>query len=227
MNLLVFDIETVRAYKQLSEAPEAFVEAWEYVSSSRYPEMTSEESFQEKAGLHPEFGKVVCISALHSKKKEEVVSFNGREWIDDEAEFTLLKKFADRINQGDWKGSTLVGHYIKGFDIPYLVTRYVANGMVVPKSLKMYGTKPWDLTMIDTREIWKQGLYQTSQAANLIAVCLALGVESPKQDITGAEVSEVFWSGEEGAVERITKYCEADVIATSQVLRKMYELKMI
>ena len=204
MNLLVFDIETVRAFKQLSDASDQFIEAWNYVAERKYPDIAPEESFLTKAGLHPEFGKVVVISAMHSKDKDKsVVSFNGNDWVEDEAEWTLLKAFSDRISKGDWKGSRLVGHYIKGFDIPYLVTRFVANNLPVPPMFKLYGQKPWEMTLIDTRDVWKQGLYQTCQAASLIAVCNTLGIKSPKQDITGAEVGEVFWSGEEGAVDDI------------------------
>jgi len=222
---LVFDIETVRQHKAWSECPENVKAAWEYVAKSKFPELEAGVAYHEKAALFPEFGKIVVISAMSSKTKE-IESFTGMEFGGANAEFTLLKNFKDRIERGDWRGSQLIGHYIKGFDIPYIVTRMAAHSIEIPQLFKLYGQKPWEMTLIDTKDVWKQGIYQTSQAASLIAICLTLGVESPKQDISGGDVGEVYYSDDEDAVERIKNYCEADVRATAQVFNKMFKLKM-
>ena len=40
-----------------------------------------------------------------------------------------------------------------------------------------------------------------------------MGVPSPKSDIDGSQVSEVYWVN--GELERIKEYCERDVAATA------------
>lgn len=216
-----FDLETVRQYENWKSCPDAVKAAWQYVAKSKFPDRDYAEMYIERAGLFPEFGKIVVISAMDSKSKE-VTSFTGMEFGGAAAEVTLIKNFIEKLT-GEWKGK-LLGHYIKGFDIPYLVTRIVANGLKIPNVLKLYGVKPWEMSnIIDTREIWKQGQYQTCHAASLVAVCLALGVESPKADIDGSEVSDAYYRGE---LDRIVKYCENDVRANTEVFNRMWKLGM-
>jgi hypothetical protein len=52
-----------------------------------------------------------------------------------------------------------------------------------------------------------------------------LGIDSPKDDISGADVGRVFWK--EQGLERIRQYCEKDVLTTCQVLLKMSRLPEI
>ena len=44
-------------------------------------------------------------------------------------------------------------------------------------------------------------------------------IPSPKDDIDGSEVGRVYWKKND--LERITTYCEKDVIATTQVFLKL------
>jgi len=46
-----------------------------------------------------------------------------------------------------------------------------------------------------------------------------LGVPSPKEDIDGSMVREVYY--EENDLERITKYCERDVITVAEVFLRL------
>lgn len=228
---LVFDIETARQYNFLQEAPEAFQDAWRYTAKKKYPDMEPEDSFVEWAGLHPEFGKVVCICAKSSIASDggKVFRFTGQPAQDDlgkGAEFNLLKEFKDMLANGGWKGARLVGHAIKRFDVPYVVTRMAANWIQPPPELKMYGLKPWEVDMLDTMEIWKSGQYSTTNAASLTAMCLCLNVETPKGDIDGSQVSNVYWSEGLEGLKRITNYCERDVEATAECLNKLRKLKM-
>lgn len=217
---VVFDIETVRGFKSWDDCPDDVKAAWEYVASRKFPDMEPGEAYEEKAGLFPEFGKIVVISAVDNREKK-VMSFAA------EKEGDLLKEFAEAIEKWGWDVQ-LIGHYIKGFDLPYVWTRMVANGIKLPRPLRLYGTKPWEMNMIDTREVWKQGLYTTCQASSLVAVCLAMGVDSPKDgDVSGGSVSEVYYSDDENGLGKIVKYCEADVMATAQVFNNMVKYGMV
>lgn len=225
---VLFDIETVRQYKTLNESPAEVQTAWANHSKRYYPEMIYGESYEKWASLKPEFAKVVCISAMDSETKT-IADFYGAENDPENMEHALLKSFADRVTgRGEWSAATFIGHAIKKFDIPFLVTRFLAYEIPVPDCFKFYGKKPWEITnIVDTVEVWKGGQYQTCNAANLECVCLLLGIPSPKDDISGAEVGDVYYSGDPDALQRIVTYCGKDVDRNAKVYNAMHKLNMI
>ena len=52
-----------------------------------------------------------------------------------------------------------------------------------------------------------------------------LGIESPKGDIDGSQVSKVYY--EDNDLERISKYCENDTLAVAQVLLRFMNLELL
>ncbi len=46
-----------------------------------------------------------------------------------------------------------------------------------------------------------------------------LGIPTPKDDITGADVARVYY--EEKDLERIATYCKKDVVATTQLFLRL------
>ena len=74
------------------------------------------------------------------------------------------------------------------------------------------------MPFIDTSDIWSFGAWQEG-FTSLDLLATSLGIDSPKDDIEGEEVSQVFW--ETGDLNRISKYCEKDVKTIAQVLLKM------
>jgi hypothetical protein len=120
------------------------------------------------------------------------------------------------------KGYTLCGHNIKGFDIPMLEKRMIINGMSLPKILPTYDTKPWDMKVIDTKEIWACGAF--GSLGTLELMCISLGIESPKNmEVTGNKVHEAFWTKKD--IDGITDYCEKDTVTLVEVLMKLKDLK--
>lgn len=60
-------------------------------------------------------------------------------------------------------------------------------------------------------EVWRlQTLYFTETLSSY------LGIPSPKDDIDGSEVRNVFYN--EGDIDRIATYCEKDTITVAQIL---------
>ena len=190
MKKIVFDIETAPP----KEKSEAYLDAWEYCNKEEGTE-----------GLYPEFSRIVCISAI--------CNINGAASFYDEDEKTLLEVFLSFVGTGP---VTWVGHNIKAFDIPFLQARLMANGLGLPYALKTYGKKPWDLEIHDTKEMWKGGFFKTSQAASLTAICLALGIPTPKDAISGKDVAAYYHAGRIG---EIVEYCEKDTAATLEVYK--------
>jgi DNA polymerase elongation subunit (family B) len=228
---LVFDFETAHAHRSFIEAPEAHQRAWEsfHRRRNRDKEYTPGEmhaAYEDSAALTPEFGRIVAISCKDSVTKEMQSFFIKQGEDAHEGEARILKAFALAIKKTG-AAIELVGHNIKAFDIPYAITRFSAHGIMLPVCFRFYGKKPWEQVLTDTLEVWRGGFYRTSQSGSLDAVCLTFGIESPKQEITGAEVPKAFWKDEDGVREKISQYCDRDTAATGDVLNAMYKTRMI
>ncbi len=213
-NILFLDIETVPMASKLEEVPEdlrhLFID-----KVTKAEEDLTEEEINQRGGLYAEFGKIVCISVglLHTKdgqRRLRIKSF----YSDDEKE--LLTGFADIVNKmsatvhGDL---ALCGHNSKSFDLPFIARRMIINNIPLPYELQTAGKKPWEMKWIDTMELWRCG--DTRHSATLKLLCAVFGITTPKDDIDGSQVSNVYYN--EHNLDRIAFYCEKDVRATTQV----------
>jgi 3'-5' exonuclease len=66
-------------------------------------------------------------------------------------------------------------------------------------------------------EMWKFGDYKNYTSLNLLAH--TLGIPTPKDDIDGSMVWEVYWR--EHNLERIVTYCQKDVVTAAQVFLRL------
>jgi hypothetical protein len=87
----------------------------------------------------------------------------------------------------------------------------------------MQGKKPWEVKHLDTMEMWKFGDYKNYTSLELMAH--SLGVPTPKDDIDGSMVGEVYWKLKD--IERIVNYCQKDVVTVAQVFLKLNGEAMI
>jgi uncharacterized protein YprB with RNaseH-like and TPR domain len=94
----------------------------------------------------------------------------------------------------------------------------VINGIEIPEALKISGRKPWEIRHLDTMEMWKFGDYKSYTQLRLLAH--VLGIPSPKDDIDGSMVNDVYY--EEKNLDRIVEYCQKDVITLTQVLLRFH-----
>ncbi len=223
--ILFLDIETVSGSKTYEELPERQKEHWKKKAQFllRLPpgETASEEqaaaSYRGRAAIFAEFGKVVCISIgyLHNGNKGmRLKSFCSA----DEAQ--LLQDFVDLLarHYSDPAQHGICGHNIKEFDIPFLCRRLLIHGIALPETLQLSGKKPWETKhLLDTMQLWKFGDVKNFTSLDLLAS--VLHVDTPKDDIDGSMVGQVYW--EEQDLDRIATYCEKDVVTVAQVLLKM------
>jgi DNA polymerase elongation subunit (family B) len=211
--------------------------------------MAVEQFYSKKAALHAEFGKIIAISigkmvtekielTLDEQSKKQkphetidkfyIRSLTGRD------EAMLLKQAADSFARA---GGTLVGHNALEFDFPYLMRRYMINGLPIPPQLNVAGLKPWDVKLEDTMKMWSGT--QWSHKVSLELLCHVLGIPSPKQDISGADVAQIYWDSfkavegelpfdtEQKAMKRIGDYCNQDVKAVANAYCRMKGLPLI
>ncbi|HQX95777.1 MAG: 3'-5' exonuclease [Chitinophagaceae bacterium] len=218
-NILFLDIETVPQSPSYIDLSDDWKKLWDTKSTSlvKYHEGQTNETLYPRAGIYAEFGKIVCISCgviqgNGEQRKIILKSFYG----DDEKK--LLVDFIDMLNKwATGEAKFLCAHNGKEFDFPYLCRRMIIHGITIPSLLNISGKKPWEVNHYDTLELWKFGDYKSFTSLNLLAH--VLGVPTPKDDIDGSMVWEVYWK--EKNLERIVTYCQKDVVTVAQILLRM------
>lgn len=222
-NILFLDIETVPEFENFSdlseEKKELFAQKTQY---QRKEEFTAEE-FYDRAGIWAEFGKIVCISVGYftnfetEDRKFRVTSFYGEEP-------QLLIDFKDLLDKHFNKSQhVLCAHNGKEFDFPFMARRMIIHQIPLPEKLNLFGKKPWEIPHIDTMEMWKFGDFKHYTSLKLLTSIL--GIPSPKDDINGSEVGDVYYK--EKNTKRIVTYCEKDTIAIAQLLLRFNNQPLI
>lgn len=217
--ILFLDIETVPAVYHFGELDEHAAKL--FSDKTRYEQerngRSAEEIYAERGGILAEFGKIVCIGVGALKKEANghalrVTSFHG----DDERD--VLQRFTDLLNKSyNTDDHWLCGHNGKEFDFPWIARRCVVHGIKLPRLLDVGGLKPWQVGFIDTMQLWSFG--DRKNFTSLALLTHILGISTPKDDISGADVARVYY--EEKDMERIATYCRKDVVATVQLYLRL------
>ena len=224
-NFLVIDIETVSSKKDFEALDMEWQHLWEEKVIRSLPENTSPgEYYPQRAGVMAEFAKVVCISIGYFKKEKDHHQFRVKSLFgEDEKE--LLQHFVNTVNQLEaihnrW---SFTGHNIKEFDIPFLCRRLLINGLAIPSYLDFQNMKPWETNIVDTFQYWRFGDYKNYTSLKLLAA--ALNVPSPKDDIDGSMVGDVYWK--ENDLQRIAIYCQKDVVTVANIILRFKNLPLL
>lgn len=217
-----FDIETAGLYPTLSELKEKdehLAELWvkrcKWLQKQIEPGESSDPSdlWLNKSSLHPEFGKVVCVSfgLFTPEGTEKIMSFYG----DNEKE--ILEKSNKVLANTRMKGNKLAGQNIKNFDVPYLGKRMLINKITPDPIIQMWNKKPWESQFLDLAEVFAFGAWgQTFSSLDLISH--VLGVPTSKDNMEGSQVHSYYW---EGKSESIKDYCEQDVVCTMKCFERL------
>ena len=221
-HILFIDIETAPITPQFDAMSPGMQHQW--VRKSRNLKSAIEENnvpallFEEKAGIFSEFAKIVCIGigCLVEREGEWKVVLKG---LTDHDEKVLLNKFCEALSKflEHFPDLKFCGHNIKEFDIPFLCRRMIINGMNLPDCLQINGKKPWEVSHLDTMDMWKFGDHKNFTALALLAE--VLGIPSPKDDIDGSMVGDVYWK--ERDLDRINRYCLREVYTTAKVFLRL------
>lgn len=228
--ILFFDIETAPVVERATDLSLELQDRWaeKYATlqrSSPAKYTTDPVTDWQQAGIYAEFGRIVCISVglcVYYPSEDEyhlrTKSFYGT----DERSilsgfFSLLARFMVTPYHN------LCGHNSKEFDIPYICRRALINGVQLPDCLQIAGKKPWEVPFLDTMALWRFGDNKSFTSLKLLTALF--GIPTPKDDIDGSEVANVYYH--EHNVERISLYCEKDVVATAQVYLRLNGLPLI
>jgi len=221
--LLYIDVETVPSYGSLEELErenERLYKLWLKRDSyyrSAHDELknsTLEEVYNNKAGLEPEFSKIVCVSFgsfdTANGGEKRFVSFYG------EDEKDILAKSAKVLSNASLKSWKLCGHNIKGFDIPCIGKRLIYNRIDLPSNIKIWDKKPWEMPFIDTSDIFAFGSWVQQKYLSLDLLSCSLGISSPKENLDGSQVRDYYWNKKD--YESIKEYCQSDVDTVMKIM---------
>ena len=225
-SLLFIDLETVGVYPDLEtclkENPllgKVFLNNFSWFQQ-RYPKdahLDENEMFIQKAALIPEFAKIVSFAFCGTDAKSNFFTKS----YSDKDEISVLKKINTVLDWAKMNGITLCGHNIKNFDIPMIAKRSFINGMKPHEILPSHNTKPWDIKVVDTKEIWQYGT--NLGIASLDSVCGILGIDTPKDgEVSGVNLHKYYWS--DGDLNKISEYCLKDAVTVSEIIKKLQNL---
>jgi hypothetical protein len=223
-NCTFLDIETVGAYPTLSACADLDPHlSYLWIKRCKWLQKNVElggstdphELWISNAGLHPEFGKIICVSfGVFSSDlaMERITSFHG----DDEKE--ILEKANKVLANTRIKGNKIGGQNIKNFDLPYLGKRMLINGLVPDPIIQTWNKKPWETAFVDLMEIFSFGAWGQS-FSSLDLISHVLKVPSSKIKMEGSQVHNFYWEKE--AVDEIKDYCEEDVLCTMNCFKRV------
>lgn len=214
--ILFLDIETVPAHSSYTNMNERLKKLWDkkaqniIKSDTSYEGERTAEAVYNRAGIYAEFGKIICISTgIISDDTFRIKSFYGND------EKILLAEFIEMLNKYfNTQSHFLCAHNGKEFDYPYIARRILINGLKLPLILNIAGKKPWEISHLDTMELWKFGDYKNYTSLDLLTAIF--DIPTPKNDIDGSQVRTVYY--QEKDLKRIVTYCQKDTLAVAQLI---------
>jgi predicted PolB exonuclease-like 3'-5' exonuclease len=221
------DIETATFTARFEELSPQMIKAWEYESQKLKTEenatTTPAEKYLQYGALYPEFGRIVCISAAYFQHMAvdglqlRVKSFCGLH------ENELLASFLKAIDAKK-RFPNLCAHNGREFDFPYIAKRCIIQGLPLPGHLLLKDKAQWETRhLIDTMQLWKFSSWKDNRRLDLL--CASLNIPTPKEDIEGSMVSNVFWQDKN--YNRIACYCQKDVVALAQIVLRMSGMPLL
>lgn len=212
---LVFDLETVPAHEP-STLPKGVVEAIHRHAARDgcEPELVM--------SLSPLFGQVVSLAFMEGEDVESevwalAVAPEGHApaeplppWLRLVSERELLRAFWLLAAQAE----VVVSYNGRNFDVPFLIGRSLIHQ--VPARVDLLGNPYSVRPHLDLYKMISTG--RSFGPASLDAVCWALGVESPKGGMDGAQVAPAYARGE---IAAIAAYNRGDVRATATVYQRV------
>ena len=213
-SLLFLDIETASTTESFESLDPRLQQEWirkEKYMRSENPDPEPGSFFFDRAGIHAEFGKIICIGVgyFQVKKRDKKLLFRSK-ILASEEEKEILMEMRALLERKKW---ILCAHNGKEFDFPYLCRRMLIHGISLPEPLQLAGKKPWELRHVDTMDLWKFGDYKHYTRLELLAG--VFGITSSKESIDGSEVNASYY--QEKNIEKIKAYCLRDVEVTARI----------
>ena len=224
-DIVFLDIETVGAAENFAELDERFKVLWARKAAffKRDEGVTAEDLFAQRAGIYAEFGKIIVVAIGRYFDTENGELGFKTKYFAGENEKEVLTNFRIMLEKLDPVNTRLCAHNGREFDFPYLCRRMLVNEMAPPAILNQTGRKPWDVTHLDTMDMWKFGDFKNYTSLDLLAALF--NVETSKGVMDGSMVNDVFYKDKD--LTKIAEYCVGDVVAIGQIYLKLKGLACV
>ena len=218
-DILFLDIETVAITSDYASLDERIKTQWARKAGffKRDSTKTDEDIYHERAGIHAEFGKIICIAVGKFFDTESGELGLKTKVYSGHDEKEVLTEFKLMLEKMDSSTLRFCAHNGKEFDYPYLCRRTLINGIPLPAALNLGGKRSWEVQHLDTLEMWKFGDYKNFTSLDLLAAIF--DIPSSKSDIDGSQVNYVYHK--EQKLEKISEYCRGDVVVLAQLFLKL------
>lgn len=225
---VVLDLETGAAP---AEAIAAAIEAWKAPSNWK-PETVdakraeAAEKIIEKAALL-DASPILCVAIQTDRIR---IIMNGMDASAPEIdgwpvmpctdERGLLLALRAWLDVGTTADTVIVGHNIRGFDLPKLRHAYVRHSLRLPDLLKPRLRDENKAETVDTAALFKAFSmeHRDDFCTSLDTVAASFGIPRPKQHMSGADCPRLF---REGHIATVLTYCAVDVATTSRAYQIM------
>lgn len=225
MPALIFDIETIgENFAELDETTQHSLTRWiERAAKNDEEKEVMVKDVKNGLGFSPLTGKIVALGVYDHDKKQGAVYYQalGQEEAETEEQGCKLKAMTEKeILEKFWELAQKYEYFVtfngRSFDVPFILIRSIVHKVKPTKDLmsnrylfsQKYGAKHIDL-------LDQLSFYGASQRkGNLHLFCRALGIASPKGEVSGDDVGRLFL---EKKYLEIAKYNVGDLKATSEL----------
>jgi 3'-5' exonuclease len=215
---IVFDIETLAYdFDRFDEVQQEYLLKFAKTEEERETEL-------QKLALYPLTARIIAIGMINPDSRMGKVYYQADksdEFKTDDGKTTYIATDEKGILTNFWETIQHYERFItfngRAFDCPFIMLRSMILGVKATRNLMpyRYGTK----THFDLLE--QLTYYGAVKKFNLDFYTKSFGIKSPKSEgITGLDLGDMF---KEKKFKEIAQYCYGDIIATSELYKKIEE----
>ncbi len=226
MSTLVFDIETVgEKWETFDETTKHVLSRWVEKTSHTKKELESQlEDLKNGLGFSPLTGFIVAIGVYDIERERGVVYYTADKSDDDFAidNFIYKQRSEKQMLIEFWEGAkqydTFVTFNGRAFDAPFIFHRSLVHDIAPSRNL-LEGRYPSQQKITRHVDLQDELTFFGAMVKrpSLHLFCRAYGILSPKQEVSGDDVAELFQLKK---FRDIALYNAKDVIATTELYKK-------
>lgn len=167
----------------------------------------SKAEFTSRAALSATTGRVIAIGYLQPGLQVQPAIL-GSNIVADVTESAILRDFWQMFGQWLDAKTTIVGHNIFGFDLPFLIRRAWKYGLDVPSGIRQ-GGRWWNPLIRDTMVEWQMG----PGMVKLDSLARYFKIGQKTEGVSGADFARL-WAEDHKLAE---EYLRNDVTMTAKV----------
>lgn len=217
-NTIFMNVKAVTKYPSLDDlknSNEVEYDNWVRYSSSKYEGIDPNLTYGKHACYEPEFSKIVGITYGDVTFEDNELKRNIKKLVNDD-EFELISEFfnildgyfTDGYNSSPKITHDLCGHNLMGYDIPFLMKRYLMlvnnkQEISIPPLIKLaISSKPWESNVIDTMDVNKFGSYKN---VSMRVLADSFGLKKNVKLLDNDELSLSYWKDRNFITEILTQ----------------------